>query len=242
MTSSEPLSTKSGAADLAREHLALALDVSEPSAALDLARRLRPFFAVVKVGLELFVASGPPVVTELVAEGFAVFLDLKLHDIPNTVGRAAARAAALGARYVTVHAYGGEAMVRAAVAGFASASQDGGGILAVTVLTSEPVADRPLLRARAELAAEAGCAGLVCAASDLAQLAGLPSRLVRVVPGIRAPGSPPDDQARVATPREALSGGADLLVIGRTVTNAPDLEEAAAAVVADIGDLSSNLG
>lgn len=220
-----------------RDKLALALDVADQEAALLLAKRLRPWFSVAKVGLELFVAAGPDVVRALVDEDFEVFLDLKLHDIPNTVGRAAARGAELGASYITAHTVGGEAMLLAAVEGFAEATANGAngrGILGVTVLTSEPDAPENVLRERAERAARTGCAGIVCAASDLAALRGVAGSLKRVVPGIRLPESSTDDQSRVATPGSALASGGDLLVVGRTVTAAPDMEAAARLVTADL--------
>jgi orotidine-5'-phosphate decarboxylase len=224
---------------LARDHLALALDVADLDAALALAELLRPFFSVAKVGLELFVAEGPDVVRAMTGEGFDVFLDLKLYDIPNTVGRAASRAAAIGASYVTVHTAGGEAMVRAAVEGFRSASgreEDGSGILGVTVLTSDAVATERVLTERAALAANTGCVGIVCAAGDLPIVTGPKSSLITVVPGIRLASSSVDDQSRIATPASALEMGADLLVIGRTVTGADDPAAAAALVAAQVAE------
>jgi orotidine-5'-phosphate decarboxylase len=217
--------------------LALALDVPSLDEAVELAARLRPFFSVVKVGLELFSAEGPLAVDALMDEGFRVFLDLKLHDIPTTVGRAARRIGALGVSYATVHAAGGEQMLLAAVEGFeegwAEAVSSGhpapveapAGILAVTVLTSDREATAELLGARASLAARAGCVGLVCAARDLPVVRRRAPGLLTVVPGIRFAESSPHDQARAAGPSLAFAAGADLLVIGRTVTgsDAPDL-------------------
>ncbi|HLI44538.1 MAG TPA: orotidine-5'-phosphate decarboxylase [Acidimicrobiales bacterium] len=226
----------------ARDHLALALDVPDAATAIQLARRLAPFFAVAKIGLELFVAEGPSVVRAALDEGLAVFLDLKLHDIPNTVAGAAERAAALGVSLLTVHGQGGPEMVAAAVEGFASGAAGSralaegprlrSGILAVTVLTSDAVARPEDLVARTELAVRAGCAGIVCAAGDLGLLTEVPGAedLVVTVPGIRLPGAPRNDQSRVATPGAAISAGADLLVVGRTVTAGPDPERAAASV------------
>ncbi|MGO9197689.1 MAG: orotidine-5'-phosphate decarboxylase [Acidimicrobiales bacterium] len=231
------LSSPDEQARAARGRLALALDVPDSESARRLARRLAPWFAVAKVGLELFVAEGPDIVRALVDEGFEVFLDLKLHDIPSTVGRAASRAASTGAKYVTVHSAGGEAMLRAAVDGYRSGGRppvDGAGILGVTVLTSDPSAPEGLLRERAQLAERAGCAGLVCAAGDLAVVSSAAPLLKTVVPGIRLPGAGTDDQARTATPAAALAMGADLLVIGRTVTRAEDPEAAATLVAAEV--------
>ncbi len=227
----------------ARQHLALALDVGEAGAALELAGELSPYFAVAKVGLELFVAAGPPVVSALLSEGFDLFLDLKLHDIPSTVARAAARAAALGVTYLTAHTAGGAAMLEAAVAGFSSESgRQRAGILGVTVLTSEGEAARELLSARAALAASCGCVGLVCAGPDLGALPPSAGGLVKVVPGVRLAGSESHDQGRVTTPGDAIAAGGDILVIGRTVTKALDRRGAAAEVVAAVAGNSPRSG
>ncbi len=163
----------------ARDRLVLALDVSSLEEATDLAVRLQPWFGSVKIGLELFAAEGPLAVDALLDEGFPVFLDLKLHDIPTTVGRAARRLGAMGVSYATVHASGGEDMLRAAVEGFDQGWSDAvangqpeppagaAGILAVTVLTSDLNVDGEVVAARASLAARTGCLGVVCAAGDL---------------------------------------------------------------------------
>jgi len=220
-----------------RDRLAVALDVASLDEAVELASRLRPWFSVAKVGLELFSAEGPLAVDALLDEGFRVFLDLKLHDIPTTVGRAARRIGALGVSYATVHAAGGEQMLLAAVEGFeegwASAVESGhpapaeasAGILAVTVLTSDPEATAELLGARASLGASTGCLGLVCAAPDLPAVRRWAPGLLTAVPGIRFAESSRDDQARAETPAQAIAAGADLLVIGRAVTaaDAPDV-------------------
>jgi orotidine-5'-phosphate decarboxylase len=221
-----------------RDRLALALDMDDLVAALRLAQRVRPWFGVAKVGLELFSAAGPEAVLALSAEGYRVFLDLKLHDIPTTVGRAARVIGGLGAQYATVHTAGGEAMVRAAVEGMTAGSASAGmtppTVLGVTVLTSDAEAPPELLRARAALAAAAGCGGVVCAAADLAVIEAVAPGLIRVVPGIRPAGVGADDQARAADPGTAIGAGADILVIGRAVTGAEDPEEAAAAVAAEV--------
>jgi orotidine-5'-phosphate decarboxylase len=217
--------------------LALALDVGGVEEALRLARRLRPYFEVAKVGLELFAAAGPQALA--VAElGFEVFVDLKLHDIPTTVRRAARQLGRLGIGYATFHAAGGEAMLRAGVEGLAAGSAEAGlaapVALAVTVLTSEPDAGAALLEARAAAAAAAGCGGVVCAAADLSVVRRAAPGLLRVVAGIRPPGVPGEDQARAATPAEAVAAGAELLVVGRAVTAAADPEAAAAAIAASL--------
>ncbi|MDE0652960.1 MAG: orotidine-5'-phosphate decarboxylase [bacterium] len=215
---------------------AVALDTDDLDRALGLARVLRPWFGIAKVGLELFGAVGPVAVPALRDEGFEVFVDLKLHDIPNTVARAAGALAGLGARYVTLHAAGGADMLRAGVDGLAGAPRSAGSepplALAITVLTSDSVADREVLAGRARLASAAGCGGLVCAAPDLPAIRAAAPDLLRVVPGIRPRGAAADDQARVATPAGAVAAGADILVIGRPVTAAADPAAAASALLA----------
>ena len=218
-----------------RHRLCLVLDVDDLVVAQRTARLLGPWFGTVKVGLELFSAAGPEAVTSFVEAGFDVFCDLKLHDIPNTVGSAARVLGTLGARWVTVHTSGGAPMLRAAVDGLAAGAAAAGaavpGALGVTVLTSDDVADGGVLRNRCDLAAASGCEGIICAAPDLSATDPWSDRLVRVVPGIRMPGGATHDQARVASPRDALAAGADLLVVGRAVTAAEDPVAAAAAMV-----------
>jgi orotidine-5'-phosphate decarboxylase len=191
-----------------------------------------------KVGLELYSAAGPEAVTSLVDLGVDVFCDLKLHDIPSTVGRAARVIGALGARYLTVHAAGGPSMVRAGVEGLREGAARAGAAeptaLGVTVLTSEPEATTHLLRQRVAAGLDGGCQGFVCAAPDLATVRQLVPTAVLVTPGIRPEGSPVDDQGRVATPRAALDDGADLLVVGRPITRAADPVAAARALVASL--------
>jgi len=222
-----------------RDRLALALDVDDLVVALRTARRLRPWFGVAKVGLELFGAAGPETVSALVDEGYRVFLDLKLHDIPTTVLRAARVLGGLGVEFATVHTQGGEAMVRAAVSGMAEGAEAAGAsapcVLGVTVLTSDTEAPPEALVSRSKLAASAGCGGLVCAASDLAVTRRAAPGLLTVVPGIRPSGTPADDQARAATPAAAIAAGADILVSGRAGTAAGDPEAVAAAGVAEVG-------
>lgn len=213
---------------------AVALDTDDLDRALGLARTLRPWFGIAKVGLELFGAVGPRAVTALRDEGFEVFVDLKLHDIPNTVARAARALAGVGARYVTMHAAGGPDMLRAGVAGLTDAEWPVGAemplALAITVLTSDPVAPAEVLTRRARDAAAAGCGGVVCATADLPTIRAAAGGLLRVVPGIRPAGAGADDQARVATPAGAVAAGADILVVGRPVTAAADPPAAAAAL------------
>ncbi len=226
-----------------RDRLALALDVDDLSAAVKLADLLHPWFGVVKVGLELFTVAGPAAVEALAAPGRRIFLDLKLHDIPTTVGKAARQVGRLGVGYVTLHTAGGVERLRAGAEGLeAGAAESGFGLpvaLGVTVLTSDP--DASAFPARLAAAESGGCGGVVCSVRELPavqRFRGTPpyprdgSRLIAVVPGIRLPGGAAHDQARVGTPAEALAAGADLLVVGRAVTAAPDPEAAAAALTA----------
>ncbi len=223
-----------GAADL-RNRLAVALDVDDVVQATRLARELRPWFGVAKVGLELFSAAGPDAVVEMVGLGYRVFLDLKLHDIPTTVRRAAQVIGALGASYLTLHAAGGPSMLQGGVEGLADGASRAGlpppVALAVTVLTSDPDAPPHVLGKRVRVALEARCGGIVCAASDVREAKQLAPRLIIVVPGIRPAGTSGHDQARTSTPQAALDAGADLLVIGRAVTAAPDRAEAASHIL-----------
>jgi orotidine-5'-phosphate decarboxylase len=228
-----------GAPSKLRDRLALALDVDDLVEASRLARELRPWFGVAKIGLELFSAAGPDAVLSISEEGYRVFLDLKLHDIPTTVGRASRVLGALGVSYLTMHASGGVPMLRAGVDGLAegaaSAGLDPAVALAVTVLTSEVGAPIHVLSERVMAAIEAHCGGVVCAATDVRAVKQLGPSLLAVIPGIRPEGVPRHDQERVGTPAEAFEAGADILVIGRAVTAAPDRTAAAAALVASIG-------
>ena len=221
-----------------RARLALVLDLDDLVPAMRLARELRPYFGVAKVGLELYAAAGPDAISSLMDLDYDVFVDLKLLDIPTTVGRAARVLGALGARYLTLHARGDVDMLKAGVEGLREGASRAGlpepYPLAVTVLTSDTGAPPHIFPHRVALAAETGCGGIVCAASDLVEARQLAPRLLRVVPGIRREGSDVHDQARASTPKAAFDGGADLLVIGRTVTDADDHVAAAAALVAEL--------
>jgi orotidine-5'-phosphate decarboxylase len=221
-----------------RDHLALALDLDDLIAAMRLAREVRPYFGVAKIGFELFTAAGPDAVQAMLELGYDVFLDLKLHDIPNTVERAARVAGAMGARYLTIHAMGGPIMLRAGVDGFMEGATAAGLPapipLAVTVLTSDGDAPAHILPKRVETAVEAGAKGLICAGTDLGFVRELVPRFTLVVPGTRPAGVSAHDQARVTTPAAALDAGADILVIGRAVTAAPDPVKAAADLVSDL--------
>ncbi|MFN3216473.1 MAG: orotidine-5'-phosphate decarboxylase [Acidimicrobiales bacterium] len=227
-----------GVTDEVRATLVLALDVDDLVVATRMARELAPWFGVAKVGLELYSAAGPDAVAAMRELGYDVFLDLKLHDIPTTVGRAARVLGALGVDYLTLHAFGGVDMLRAGVEGLGEGATNAGleipMAVAVTVLTSDGGAPDHIVPQRVRLAAEAGCGGLVCAAKDLVDARTLAPRLVRIVPGIRLAGSEANDQANPATPGDAMAQGADLLVIGRTVTAAPDPAEAANQLVSEL--------
>ena len=233
----------------ANRRLITALDVPDGASALALAAALGPAGGFVKVGLELFSAAGPPVVSSLRGLGRDVFLDLKYHDIPNTVAAAARQAARLGAALCTIHAANGRSALQAAAAALADEAPGPSGqrpaLLAVTVLTSLSAADldevapgggtlADRLARLAVLAWESGCDGLVCSAADLPELRRVlgPEPLV-VTPGIRPASGTADDQKRVATPRQAAAAGADFLVIGRPVTQAPDPAAALAAIAAE---------
>jgi orotidine-5'-phosphate decarboxylase len=221
-----------------RDCLALSLDVDDLVEAVRLARLLRPWFGVAKIGIELYCAAGPEAIGALRGLGYSVFCDLKLHDIPTTVHRAARVLGALGVDFVNMHASGGEVMLRAGVDGFAAGALAAGlpppKALAVTILTSEGERPPSVLAERVAAAVESGCAGIVCSAHDLHDARLLAPRLLTVVPGIRPEGVPAHDQAAPVTPRAALDAGADILVIGRAVTAAGDPATAAAALVASI--------
>jgi orotidine-5'-phosphate decarboxylase len=221
----------------------VALDTPSAYDALRLVERLGPTADFYKVGLELYTAEGPGVVRELLARDKRVFLDLKLHDIPNTVAGAVRAASGLGVHLLTVHAAGGAAMLEAA----RDAATGPLRLVAVTVLTSLDSSDlaRSWGRAvgavvdeasRIALVAEAaGVDGVVVAASDAARIRrDVGDDFLLVVPGIRPEGVSHDDQRRTATPAQAVSAGADYLVVGRAVTRAPDPEVALARVLSEI--------
>ena len=215
-----------------KDKLALALDMDDLVVALRLAKELQPWFGVAKVGLELYSAAGPEAVASLADEGFQVFLDLKMHDIPTTVRRAARVVGALGARYLTLHAQSGAVMLRAGVDGLHDGA-DAAGLptptaLGVTILTSDADAPPHILGRRVSASVEGGCGGIVCAAADVHEAKQLAPRMLAVVPGIRPSQGDRHDQARSATPQQAFDAGADLLVVGRPVTGAADPAKAAA--------------
>lgn len=230
---------------MAGPRLIIALDFAGAAEANALVGRLDPARCRLKVGLELYTAAGPDFVRGLIERGFDVFLDLKLHDIPNTVARACRQAAALGVWMLTVHCSGGREMLRAArdVRGGAARPH----IVGVTLLTSLGQGDvndigltgtvDGVVGRLAALAVAAGLDGVVCAPPDAAPLRGRFARpFLLVTPGIRPEGAAAGDQQRVLTPRAAIAAGADFLVIGRPVTGAADPLAALRAIEAEIGD------
>lgn len=228
-----------------RDRIIVALDVSDGERALELARSLKGHVGWVKVGMTLYYSEGPQIVRDLRATGFKVFVDLKLHDIPHQVEGACRTLTRVGADMFTVHASGGRAMLEAAVGATAAAAEKFKAprprIVAVTVLTSlddAALAEMGVGQSSAEhvatlaiLARDAGCDGVVCSpneASAMRELLG-PDALV-VTPGVRPAGEDAGDQARTATPAEAIEAGASHLVIGRPITGAPDPAAAAIAI------------
>lgn len=223
-----------------RDRLIVALDLPSVAAAAAMVERLGDSVAFYKIGMELTYAGGLPLVSELVKAGKKVFLDLKLHDIPNTVARATEQVAELGATFLTVHAY---PQTMAAAAGAAKGSPLA--LLAVTVMTSYDDSDlkeagyafgvKDLVARRALQARDAGVGGVVLSAEETASMrALLGSGMLLVTPGVRPAGAVLADQKRVMTPARAIAAGSDYLVVGRPVTQAPDPKAAAEAIVAEI--------
>jgi orotidine-5'-phosphate decarboxylase len=221
--------------------LIVALDLPEPGQARGLADALGDLPVTLKIGLELIYAGGLALVRELVDEGRSVFLDAKLLDIPNTVERAAASAAALGVTFLTVHGTDAKTL-GAAMRG---RGDTGTKLLAITVLTSLDEADlreqgiaasaEEMVLRRARLAAEAGFDGVVASPKEAAAIrAAMGDSLLIVTPGIRPVGAASADQARIATPADALRAGADYLVVGRPITAAADPRAAAEAILAEM--------
>jgi len=226
----------------ARERLIVALDVPEEALAMVLVDALAGQVGMFKVGSQLFTAAGPDVVRRIVARGERVFLDLKFHDIPNTVAGAVASAAQLGVALLTVHALGGKAMLEAAVGALPAM---GTRLLAITVLTSHDEASlretgvsRHLteqVRELARLARTAGLDGVVASPQEVAMLrADCGPDMLLVTPGVRPAGARAGDQARAATPAAALTAGADYLVVGRPITEADDPAAAAQAIIREM--------
>ena len=222
-----------------RNPLVVALDRSDLEEALELARQVAPEVGMLKVGLELFWANGPEAVRRI-AEAGPVFVDAKLHDIPNTVEHAAANIARLGVAMLNVHALGGPAMMSAAVRGAERGADEAGHprplVVAVTVLSSQSGEELASPASLAYEALSAGLDGVVVSGEDVRDVRTVCGEGFRlVVPGIRPAGSNGNDQVRVLTPREAMEKGADYLVIGRPITDAVDPAGAARGILADIG-------
>ena len=229
-----PENTRASRAD---PRVIVALDFADPAEAMALVRKLDPSACALKVGKELFVAAGPDPVRQMTERGFRVFLDLKFHDIPNTVAQACAAATRLGVWMLNVHAAGGGAMLTAAREAVARTAAERAAprplLIAVTLLTSLAAGDiakigfagapEAIALKLARLAADCGLDGVGCSAAETAALRReLGAAFKLVTPGIRPAGSAPDDQARIVTPEAAIASGADYLVIGRPITRAAD--------------------
>jgi len=227
-----------------RQRLIIALDVPNADAARKIVAAVGDSASTYKVGMQLYTAEGPAVVRELVASGRRVFLDLKFHDIPNTVGGAVREAAKLGVDMLTVHASGGGKMLRAALEAAAKVNPKLL-VLAVTVLTSLDNSDLETLGVRggaseqvlrlAALALGNGYKGIVASAQECAALRQeFGHDFTIVTPGVRPAGSGHDDQARVVTPAEAIAAGATHIVVGRPITEAPDPAAEARAILSQM--------
>jgi orotidine-5'-phosphate decarboxylase len=226
-----------------RERLIVALDVPSAAAAKKIVTAVGDSALYYKVGMQLYTAEGPTIVRDLIASGRQVFLDLKYHDIPNTVGSAVREASRLGVRMLTVHASGGSKMLRAAT----EAARSGNPnliVFGVTVLTSFADSDLEEIGAvdglpdqvvrLAKLALDNGCQGIVTSAREAARVRNeLGGNFSIVTPGVRPAGSATQDQVRVVTPAEAIAAGANHIVVGRPITAAADPAAAARAVLAE---------
>lgn len=228
-----------------RERLIVALDVSSAAAAQKIVAAVGESASIYKVGMQLYTAEGPGIVRDLLASNRKVFLDLKFHDIPNTVASALREAAGLGVHMLTVHGSGGSKMLHAAAEAAKAGAGNGPLVLAVTVLTSMDendmnsvgvagkVADQVVKLAR--IAIQSGCGGVVASVQEAALLRKeLGGNFAIVTPGIRPAGAAVGDQARVATPAEAIAAGATHIVVGRPITGAGDPGKAAREVVAEM--------
>jgi orotidine-5'-phosphate decarboxylase len=212
-----------------RRRLAVALDVDDLDRAEQIAKEVAPWIGVAKVGLELFSVAGPEAIARMRALDLAVFADLKLHDIPTTVRRAAHQLGRLGVTYLNFHAAGGVEMLRAGVEGLLAGAADSGHSsptgIGVTVLTSDT--DTSAFDPRLDAAIDAGCGGVVCSVHEVERVHARRRDFVTIVPGIRFADGNVHDQARIGTPYDAARAGADVLVIGRAITEAPDIRAAA---------------
>lgn len=218
-----------------RDSLVVSLDVDDLIEARRLAAELQPYFGVAKIGIELYSAVGPDIVAIIADAGYKVFLDLKLHDTPTTVERAARVLGAIGVNYLTFHAFGGVPMLRAGVDGLcegaARAGLESPKALAVTILTGDNEAPPYILGNRVANAVESGCKGIVCNARDIREARQLAPRLLTAVTNVRPNGAPEDEFEIAGTPEAALEAGGDLLILGRAITGAPDRVEAATRLI-----------
>ena len=228
----------------------MALDVPSAAAAQKMVAAVGDSASIYKVGMQLYTAEGPQVVRDLIASGRKVFLDLKFHDIPNTVGSAIREAAGLGVYMLTVHGSGGGKMLRAAAESAKAALGSAPIVLAVTVLTSmdqndlnavgvaDEVAHQVVRLAR--IAIQSGCGGVVASVQEAALLRKeVGGNFAIVTPGIRPAGSAIGDQARVATPAEAIAAGATHIVVGRPITGASDPSNAAREIIAEMSEIAA---
>lgn len=223
------------AADI-REQLAISLDVDDLVEARRLAKELTPYFGVAKIGLELFTAVGPDIVGIIADYGYKIFLDVKLHDSPQIVERAARVMGSIGVSYLTLHAFGGAPMLRAGVDGLtegaARAGLDAPVAIAVTILTGDQEAPPYVLGNRVRAAIEGGCKGVTCSAPDIHEVKQLGPRLMTVVSGVRVNDGAVEPGEEPTTPNAAVESGADLLVIGRSITGAEDRVAASEELIA----------
>ena len=233
------------------DHIFVALDLTDQNEARGLARRLAGHVGGFKLGLEFFAANGPDAVRVIVDSGLKVFLDLKFHDIPNTVAGSVGAAVATGASIINVHASGGLDMMRAAGEAAAEGAERHGVakpiVVAVTVLTSMDALDLDMVGQHgpvdeqvirlAQLTKEAGLDGVVCSPTETAAVRDTCGEdFVRIVPGIRPSWAARDDQKRITTPRQALDAGATYLVIGRPITQSDDPVEAAFRIAGEMAE------
>lgn len=217
-------------------NLIVALDFHNRADAMELVQRIDPGSCILKVGSEMFTLFGPDFIRELVKAGYKIFLDLKFHDIPNTVAQACLSAAELGVWMINVHASGGLAMMTAAVAALDTCRTHRPLLIAVTILTSMDSIELPAIGIEASvekqvsrlalLAKQAGVNGVVCSAHEVPMIkAQCGAHFLTVTPGIRLQGDGLDDQSRVMTPENAVKLGSDYLVVGRSITRAPEPEK-----------------
>lgn len=218
-----------------RESLVVSLDVDDLIEARRLANELQPYFGVAKIGIELFSAVGPDIVAIIADCGYKVFLDLKLHDTPTTVERAARVMGAIGVSYLTFHAFGGVPMLRAGVDGLYEGATRAGleapRAFAVAILTGDTEAPPYVLGNRVAAAVGSGCQGIVCNVKDIRETRQLAPRLMTAVTNVRPNGAPEDEFELAGTPEAAREAGGDLLIFGRAITGAQDRAEAAELLV-----------